>query len=742
MIFGLGRIVNIDHREQCRAYALELIGSLNSIDLMSEFIPALEDCYQQLGDVSIDVDRDTLHKYYTDIKKARHIDEEPFHALLSCPSLVAENEKIVSLHRLTALVLIASTSREMIDTRVSSALRQLRLLASGVNNQRSSEENTAAMIPSAVGQQSPWLEDLHTLMNFDNKTMRNRFTPIHRLLADFVEGAPKNVKHRTPNNNIREGRRVELVSRKKVEVVSDVARLKIHEFKQVTHSDCVEIQEHMADQKAFSRIVDVELIAPEAVRSSLALQNQRTRQIVNQLIKNEKRLITTWNKLTPHGLRVGVKSFLQLLENGDHIAGILLLVLLTGLSPKALITSIKSKGKNQARRIRKVGGKYVLDRRIFLPLHKQSDHLAKLVRISDMAVQLPIPLILVPTVKKFSEHEYDDDELLEQANHLISEINTREGTRLTLSRLKLYFTDWLLAESVDTPIIEWFTGAEVTEHSGIYYSQIEKETLIELYSMFISNVLPKVNLISGLSQASENTLPLVGSRLFIKTDAVIKLGVHFMDGLESHQILGGSFELLHNQYTAYTHLILNLATGHRPVSDPYGTIKAFSVSTQTVYVQDKDVAGQQSGRVLALPDLAVEQYCEYLKYIKSISRRFQFTNHKLSEYSQHILSGEQALFFWLKDDQIVRLKPSNIFNEIKHVFPYPVNWHRHHMRTLLGQRGNEPQLIDAWMGHSMFGNDTYSSYSGESIGQMRVIAADIQNYLVNTLALSVIEAPL
>jgi len=32
--------------------------------------------------------------------------------------------------------------------------------------------------------------------------MRNRFTPIYRLLADFVEGAPKNVKHRIPTNNI------------------------------------------------------------------------------------------------------------------------------------------------------------------------------------------------------------------------------------------------------------------------------------------------------------------------------------------------------------------------------------------------------------------------------------------------------------------------------------------------------------------------------------------------------------
>lgn len=743
MVFDLSRIEEIEHREQCRAYAYELLSSLRSDDLMLEFAEELEDCFKQLGHVSVDLNRDALHKYYKEIKAARKIDQEPFVALLSSPILNVRPKEAMQLYRLTALVLIATTSQEMLTSRISSALRQLRLLAAGLNDNNNTEEHVVSVIPSDIGCESAWLNDLHYLMGLDNKFLKNRFTPIHRLLEDFIEGTPKNVKNRSSlGAKAQEGSRVEAVSRITVDSTSDVEHLRIHDFRQIAQTKNVNLQEHIADQAVFSRIVDLELIAPINVRTSLALQNQRTRQIANQLIKNEKRLKTSWNQLTSNELRVSVKSLLHSLEIGSHVAGILLLVLLTGLAPKAIITSIKSRKKLQVRRIRKVGGKYVLDRKIFLPSHKQSDHLAKLVRISDMAVQLPIPLVLVPTVKKISEHEYNDDELLEQANHLISEINTREDTRLTLGRLKLYFTDWLLAESVDTPVIEWFIGTEVTEHSGIYYSQIEKETLIELYSKFISNVLPKVNVIGGLSQASENTLPLVGSRLFIKTGAVIKLGVHFMDGLANYKTLEGSFEEFHNQYTAYTHLILNLATGHRPVNDPYGTVDTFSISTKSVYVQDKDVAGQQCGRVLALPDLAIEQYGEYLKYIESINRQFQFTNQKLNEYSKGVLLGKHALFFWLKDGQAVRLKPGNIFNEMKHVFPYPVNWHRHHMRTILGQRGNEPQLIDAWMGHSMFGNETYSSYSGESIGQMRVIAADIHNYLVNKLALAVIKAPL
>tara|TARA_B100001063_G_scaffold241067_1_gene267298 strand:- start:9386 stop:11614 length:2229 start_codon:yes stop_codon:yes gene_type:complete len=740
MIFGLGRISNVDHREQCRAYALELLDTLKSVDLMPEFIAALENCYQQLGDDSPSVNRRALQDFYMDIKRARQIDEEPYHALLSSPVLIAEHEEIVRLHRLTALVLIASISGEMIDTRVSSALRQLRLLAMGLNSSNSGEERAVSVIPMDVGKQDQWLKDLHVLMNLDNKTMRNRFTPIHRLLEDFVKGGPKNVKHRNASNNIREGTKVEAVSRINVDKASDVASIRIHEFRKASHSDCLNTQEHIADQAAFSRIVDMELIAPEAVRASLALQNQRTRQIANQLIKSEKRLITTWNQLTPHGLKVCVKSLLRILKSGNFVAGMLLLVLLTGLSPSALITSIKCKERTQNRRIRKIHGKFVLNRRVGLPAHTQSEHLAKLVRTSDMAVQLPIPKILIPTILHIYESNHDNEVLLDQANCLISEINANEGARVTLNRIKSYFADWLFSESVDTSVIEWFKGSDVTEHSGIYYSQVEKEVLIELYSKFIHHVLPKGSLTSGLSQAKANKLPLAGSHLFIKTDAVLKLGGHFRENLKNCEISGSDFESFHNQYTAYTYLILNLATGHRPVSDPFGTIKAFSISTQTVYIQDKDVAGQQSGRVLALPDVAAEQYNEYLKYIESINRQFQFTNHHLSEYSKQILSGEQALFFWLKDDLPIRLKPSNIFNEMKHVFPYPVNWHRHHMRTTLSQRGNETQLIDAWMGHSTFGNETFSAYSGESIGHMRGIADEIQDYLVNVLSLSVIEA--
>lgn len=740
MVFDLSRIEEIEHREQCRAYAYELLSSLRSDDLMLEFAEELEDCFKQLAHVSVDLNRDALHKYYKEIKAARKIDQEPFVALLSSPILNVRPKESMQLYRLTALVLIATTSQEMLTSRISSALRQLRLLAAGLNNNNNTEEHVVSLIPKDIGCESGWLNDLHYLMSLDNKFLKNRFTPIHRLLEDFIEGTPKNVKNRSSlSAKVQEGSRIEAVSRITVDSTSDVEHLRIHDFRQIVQTNNVNLQEHIADQTVFSRIVDLELIAPINVRTSLALQNQRTRQIANQLIKNEKRLKTSWNQLTPHELRVGVKSLLGLLESGSHIAGILLFVMMTGLSPPALIRSIKSKDEGQTRRMRKIDGRYVLSRRMFLPVHDQSDRAAKLVRTCDMTVQLPIPQFLISTILRINKSNHDDEELLESANHLISQINALEGTRLTLSRIKLYFTDWLLAESADTAIIEWLTGIEVTEHSAVYYSQIKKEVLIDLYSKYIEHIFPKDALAGGLSHVNENSKALVGSQLFIKADAVLKLGLHFRETLASRVISENDFEVYHNQFTAYTYLILNLSTGHRPVLDPFGTIKSFSISTKTVHIQDKDVSGQQSGRVIALPDLAIEQYGEYLKYIESINRQFQFTNPKLSEYSKGMLSGEHALFFWLKDSQAVRLKPSNIFNEMKHVFPFAVNWHRHHMRTALSMRNNETESINAWMGHSSFGNETYSSNSGASIGQMRAIADDIQDYLVNTLCLSVIE---
>ena len=735
MIFGLERIINIDHREQCRAYAVELLDSLNSVDLISRFSSARESCYQQLGNVDIDVNRVALHGYYKNIQKTHQVRKEPLHALLSYPVMLLEHEKAVSLHRLTALVLIATTSESMIDIRLNHALIQLRLLATDLNSNKTSEESEVSMIPHDFSRHGDWLEDLYRLTNIGN-----RFGPIHRFLEDFVEGTPKNVKNRSSlGAKVQEGSRVEAVSRITVDSTSDVEHLRIHDFRQVVQTNNVNLQEHIADQTVFSRIVDLELIAPAAVRTSLALQNQRTRQIANQLIKNEKRLRTSWNQLTPHEVRVSVKSLLGSLESGSHIAGILLMVMMTGLSPSALIRSIKSKDKGQTRRIHKIDGRYVLSRRMVLPAHGRSAHAARLVRICDLAVQLPLPQFLISTILRINKSDHDDEELLESANHLISQINTLKGTRLTLSRIKLYFTDWLLSESVDTAIIEWLTGIEVTEHSAVYYSQIKKEVLIDLYSKYIQHIFPKNALAGGVSHANENSKALVGSQLFIKADAVLKLGLHFRETLAGRVISQNDFEAYHNQFTAYTHLILNLSTGHRPVLDPFGTIKSFSISTKTVHIQDKDVSGQQSGRVIALPNLAVEQYCEYLKYIESINRQFQFTNEKLSKYAKGVFSGEHALFFWLKDGQAVRLKPNNIFNEMKHVFPFAVNWHRHHMRTALSMRNNETESINAWMGHSSFGNETYSSNSGASIAEMRIIADDIQDYLVNTLCLSVIE---
>lgn len=738
MISDIKRIENKELQVVCVSYVRWLIRCFDDKALTEGLYSFLNSCLEQLNNISNNdsFNKKALNNFHDEIKAGRNIDKEPIHALISSPILNDDYFYSKALNQLIALVLIISTDSTMIKMRVDSALRQLRLMVYGLNKGDEKEIRVIKSIPENIGEDGDWLDSLHKLMQASDKVMRNRLTPIHRILEDFIKRGPKNVKVNR-KAKLKEGESNESVIRHNIQSSSDIKFGKVHRFNRVISSKTIDDNEHRADQPSFGQYIEIELIAPESIKQSLALQNQRVRQIANQLVRQEKRLVSSWNQLTPHELKVLVRSIDFDKNDLNPILNIVYLSLITGINVTDLIESC-GKQKNN-RKIKKAQGQYILERSLSLPIHKQThEALSKLVRLSDSIIEIPLPESVASVISNLKCNDFDVIEITEAIDKWLLDLNKRNKTRITLGRIKSHLKDWLIMKSIDTPIIECLTGDDVIDHSGIYYYQLDKSAVLKIYNEYLTTVLPKIA--SKDEFNSKNRTPLVGSQLFIKTSAVKQLFNHYQIHLESKIAQHFDLEAIHNLFTAYTYLVLNISSGHRPVNDPYNTVNAFSIYTSTLHIQDKDVRGQQSGRVIILPKIAIDQYQYYMEHLTRLRLKLARTGSKLNRHVNDVLEGQQALFFWLENGAPVRLTPSNTYEQIAAVFPFKLNWHRHHMRTILGHALIPPQLIDAWMGHSTFGNETFSKYSGSSLSQMNLVADVINNYLVSNLSVYALQS--
>ena len=96
-------------------------------------------------------------------------------------------------------------------------------------------------------------------------------------------------------------------------------------------------------------------------------------------------------------------------------------------------------------------------------------------------------------------------------------------------------------------------------------------------------------------------------------------------------------------------------------------------------------------------------------------------------------------FFFIDELTISPVTPLNLGAKFKSVFPLPLNWHRHYMRTELRKMGVSGQKVDLWMGHLGIGDTNMSKFSALSMSDLRQVANKINTHMVKALEVKAIE---
>ncbi len=270
---------------------------------------------------------------------------------------------------------------------------------------------------------------------------------------------------------------------------------------------------------------------------------------------------------------------------------------------------------------------------------------------------------------------------------------------------------WLFQSEADPP------------PSGAYYGALPVRLLRDMHFDAWSRLFDE----SQLAVKTARPRPIdgiVGSYLQLPLTTVEKLCAHLRNGIEA--TTGGSSRSVihaHNRYVAYTVTLLNFATAHRPIKDPFDALDTISIRRGYVLLDDKHIDGTHSSRLVPLVPYAVEQLSRYLNHLERLSSAIALiapeTSHRIKA---HLASPSKRLlptfFFLSKDAKWESVQPVRLATYFPDFWNYPANTHRHFVASQLSLRGVDEFAINQLLGHLDAGT---ASISRLSIGAPDVV---------------------
>lgn len=683
-----------------------------------------------------------LHALKKRIRKDKKIGSMPVAAfLVEALFCYEKNPKITMIKAVVFITSYYLNGLEVSGDLIERALREVRLMIADI------KVDMIRQLPDFTQNINTIFEEIkESRNNSANEKINWRMGPIQVLLSKLLKNRPENdSKHAIPNAPSPKEKKERKNYRKGVvthSVEGDPFICTTYVVSQQNGSSgYVDEQESEADQNKVSNYMTVKVIAPHAVTTSLALQNQRAKQIANQLARREKQLSADWSQLTDYEVETFLKeSFFQLLSDHSDAFVYLLISLFSGKHLAEIVDlphcdEIK-KEAGWRQNNESVELIYYLD----LPKHHLEAGLASLIRRSDSEIAVSLPSCIGQPFLLLQQNRLDSNAIDDAAKAELRRINHKYNTRISPCRLRNHMRYWLSRNGVDEVEITLLHGASSRQEAGIYYYQVKCEELAEVHNSYCSHLLHKIK------KKSEYNFPRdeerwVGSQLQLIESKVAILFKAISQRVDEHRRQGNqSIVEFHNWYTIFILHLLNISTGHRPVRNPYDDIKCFDLEAETIFISDKEVRSELAARTLVLPEVAVKQMVEYLRHLKELKKYFIDINQRIFEEILAVEEGRKPLLFFLESDRISFVIPALLEKKLDQVLPLPFNWHRHFMRSKLRQLGVSGQGTDAWMGHAAFGGEAFARFSGIAMSDLNDIAERINEFLTIQLDIAPLDA--
>lgn len=309
----------------------------------------------------------------------------------------------------------------------------------------------------------------------------------------------------------------------------------------------------------------------------------------------------------------------------------------------------------------------------------------------------------------------------------------------------------ILEESSDVTIAMMLTNQRYgMPETRLHYTTIEKDKLAKIHSVVIERLADEVffefedmhgEINNWINESSQKQKGYVGSRLTATSDARKKL----VEGLKNKiaKLKNGDFISFHNAYTAYSVLMLDYATASRAVARKYFLESDMCFESNTMLAWDKNAGDTINSRIVYLPEICVEQIKEYRKHRRLViaqlmilpDSEFKFLEDPINQnptsfyknrLRTHVDSHYGQFFFLDEKGKPKKLHPKHIRNQLDGIFHLPPNVNRHAFRFNMCKEDINGEIIDAYLGHAIWGEEAYGRYSTLSLD-------DVLNHLVSEI---------
>ncbi|MFK3989291.1 hypothetical protein ACI2JM_03120 [Psychrobacter sp. NPDC064578] len=400
----------------------------------------------------------------------------------------------------------------------------------------------------------------------------------------------------------------------------------------------------------------------------------------------------------------------------------------------------------------------------------------KLNKPDKLYVFMPYPLGAMHIEMVESIDDKMKDSIHEEAKEDLRKLNKEFGIRLSINKVKNYLPHYLAQTNIDKALIEVLTNCAVHHLSALPYYNVSQYDLFRCQRDYMDHLIvllenkyePNQTKLYMLFELPDETLTdywdkTIGSALAVNEfrleEIVVKLRQKVEAATANLKLSSlNSLVCLHNSFMDYLYILMSVASGYRPVNEPFGRLSDIDTRTGVYFISDKEMQDDTIGRLIYLPHTVCQQINEYEKFIKSNGILFNKLGSNISQIYMDILDSRIGLINYLKLDEItntvIQLKLNKVFikERMSQYISLPLNWHRHFIRSLknihigkysynsdFNERPIGYDVISAWMGHSdELGFSFYDPFSGLKRSELRGFTNTLDE-LINGIGFTVIQ---
>jgi hypothetical protein len=437
----------------------------------------------------------------------------------------------------------------------------------------------------------------------------------------------------------------------------------------------------------------------------------RLKAIKNQYVKNSKHLSCNIHQASEHELKVLINELFKLGDDKSFIRSWVLTSLILGQSIKNLKTQLFDVATN------------TMKREHVLPSQNQPEYLKPYIKDVATSFQIHIPLEI-----NVGHLIVLDDKSENKIQEWLKKFNKSNNCHLTERKTFTFFGQFAKQNGINPAISALIQAKPLDTTPELFYTQMHVSDInktVQCYLRYLSGI-------SGNNfnlQKSNEHDDIIGTPLKVEPQIIKNLldNLHDRIKIKRHHF----DENRHNDVCYHAQIILAISSGYRNVTGRFGKLSHIDLEHKRFWISDKEISKITNGRIITLPDLCNDILNNYIKYLKEAANVFRHSNPTVSERYLKSLDSREHLFFYRRNNEIEEITPTTMKNHFEDIFPLPLNWNRHYVRSHLTEKNIDPEIIGAWMGHAEENQPAFTKFSSMSVRDLNVISNCINELFIS-----------